>query len=125
KFSYLHNSVIFRCSAELFTLACSWKKASAMAPLSCVLVQSPYPCPSAPIFTWDRRPSDLLVCMIFCFFVNRSHNPVMLKFRFCPQPYLQEIFVSKKKLNMPAVGLWVDYCPDITVWSCNFRGFWK
>ena len=32
-----------------------------MTPVSCVLVRTPYPCLPVPIFTWDRRPSDLLV----------------------------------------------------------------
>ena len=49
----------------------------------------------------SRSREVFLFCLFFLFFcffvnVNRSHNPVMLKFRFCSQPYLQEIFVSQK-----------------------------
>src|SRR5208282_4213665 len=56
-------------------------------------------------------------------YVFRSHNPVMLKFRFCPHPYLQEIFLYKNKLNMRLIVPWVDYYPDKTVLLRDFGGF--
>src|SRR5208282_4203646 len=59
-----------------------WEKAHPMAPVSCVLVRTPYPCLPVPIFTWDRRPSDLLVVFFFLSYVTRffslDHQPKKL-----------------------------------------------
>src|SRR5208282_2257684 len=62
KFLYIFITRSFIVIAQPFKYRrVQWEKAHPKAPVSCVLVRTPYPCFPVPIFAWDQRPSDLLV----------------------------------------------------------------
>src|SRR5208282_2937649 len=110
-----HNSLKLGHLEKMFGIFCRYE-----CPLPTLKISAESP-QGSPINSRSREVFLYVFLFVFLLIINRSHNPVMLKFRFCPHPYLQEIFVSKKNFNMLVVGLWVDYCPDITVWSRDFR----